>query len=207
MDLYAVLGVKKTATLEEIRRAYRQHAVKLHPDRNPGNKEAERKFKDISEAYDVLSDSDKRTKYDRDKSAPPPPPPNYPVAKVSVEVEVTGWDIQNGADKTVTISRRRRCPSCRGTGRLWNNRQTCGLCLGAGCEPCEWTGRLVHCGACWGTGNDHEVTTILIRIPAGTPPHGRGKFVAYGDLWGLRGPFYVYANIVPKIHKPGLIVR
>jgi curved DNA-binding protein len=64
-DYYAVLGVNKSATTEEIKKAFRKLAVKYHPDRNPGNKAAEEKFKEISEAYEVLGDSDKRSKYDQ----------------------------------------------------------------------------------------------------------------------------------------------
>ncbi|PMP69261.1 MAG: molecular chaperone DnaJ [Thermodesulfobacterium geofontis] len=63
-DYYAILGVPRDATQEEIKRAYRRLALKYHPDRNPGNKEAEEKFKEISEAYEVLSDPEKRAIYD-----------------------------------------------------------------------------------------------------------------------------------------------
>lgn len=64
-DFYAVLGVSKTATPEEIKRAYRKIARKHHPDLNPGDKDAESKFKDLNEANEVLSDPEKRQKYDR----------------------------------------------------------------------------------------------------------------------------------------------
>lgn len=64
-DYYAVLGVSKTASSDEIKKKFRQLALKYHPDRNPGDKNAENKFKEISEAYEVLSDDNKRTKYDR----------------------------------------------------------------------------------------------------------------------------------------------
>ena len=63
-DLYAVLGVSKDASQDEIKSAYRKLAMKYHPDRNPGNKEAEEKFKNISAAYDVLGDETKRRSYD-----------------------------------------------------------------------------------------------------------------------------------------------
>lgn len=63
-DYYQILGVNKTAKTEEIKKAYRKLALKYHPDKNKGNKEAETKFKEISEAYEVLKDPEKRNKYD-----------------------------------------------------------------------------------------------------------------------------------------------
>ena len=64
-DYYEVLGVEKGASAEEIKKAYRKSAMKYHPDRNPGDKEAEEKFKELGEAYEVLSDDDKRSRYDQ----------------------------------------------------------------------------------------------------------------------------------------------
>ena len=64
-DYYEILGVAKNAGEAEIKKAYRQMAIKFHPDKNPGNKEAEEKFKEAAEAYEILSDSEKRSMYDR----------------------------------------------------------------------------------------------------------------------------------------------
>lgn len=68
-DYYAALGVSKTASADEIKKAYRRLAVKYHPDKNPGDKAAEEKFKAISRAYEVLGDKDKRAQYDQFGSA------------------------------------------------------------------------------------------------------------------------------------------
>ena len=64
-DYYEVLGVDKSASAEDIKKAYRKKAIQYHPDKNPGDKEAEEKFKEAAEAYDVLSDPQKRARYDQ----------------------------------------------------------------------------------------------------------------------------------------------
>ena len=64
-DYYEVLGVSKGSSLDEIKKAYRKLAIKYHPDRNPGDKEAEANFREATEAYEVLSDDKKRPIYDQ----------------------------------------------------------------------------------------------------------------------------------------------
>src|ERR1051326_8788706 len=63
-DYYEVLGLQRSATLDDIKKAYRKLAAKYHPDKNPGDASAEEKFKEVQNAYDTLSDADKRKQYD-----------------------------------------------------------------------------------------------------------------------------------------------
>ena len=64
-DYYEVLAIAKSASEDEIKKAYRKMAIKYHPDKNPGDKPAEEKFKEAAEAYEVLSDAKKKAQYDR----------------------------------------------------------------------------------------------------------------------------------------------
>ncbi|HXW18712.1 MAG TPA: molecular chaperone DnaJ [Candidatus Acidoferrales bacterium] len=101
-DYYELLGVPRKAPLKEIRQAYRKLARKYHPDLNPGDKSAEEKFKEIQEAYDVLSDTKKRQMYDQfgfntPGSAPPPPGSGYYNASPDdVQFDFGGFDFGGG---------------------------------------------------------------------------------------------------------------
>lgn len=109
-DLYAVLGVTKAASIDEIRSAYRKLALGLHPDRNPGDKEKERKFKEISQAYEVLSDDGRRSRYDMERSNPyrvpvPVPTPFFRGGRGGFTFTPAGFSTSNTVDlgKTVQI--------------------------------------------------------------------------------------------------------
>ena len=104
-DYYEVLGVSKTATADEIKSAYRKLAMKYHPDRNPGDKAAEEKFKEAAEAYDVLHDAEKRQRYDQ-----------------------FGHAGMNGGAGFFQV--RQQCPRCGGEGSILE--KPCKKCRGEG---------------------------------------------------------------------------
>jgi len=178
-DYYATLGVGRNASAEEIKKAYRKLALQYHPDKNPGNKEAEEKFKQINEAYAVLSDPEKRANYDRYGTAVPGTAggnfgdifdlfeqvfgfrtpggagraPRGEDLEVAVEMELV--DVLHGAEKPIEYDRLVTCEACRGQG---GRRQTCRTCGGRGMlEQIQRTflGNIVAqvpCTACRGRG-------------------------------------------------------
>ncbi len=154
MDYYAVLGVEKSATLEQIKKAYRSLAKMWHPDRNPGDADAETKFKAIQEAHDVLSDSLKRATYDRRsepsmnfrrrKPGPTPSPGShfdevmeeffgggsFRGRNIQVRVEIDLKEVVTGCTKQIKIKKRKRCIKCDGKG--YSSSTSCMSCNGTG---------------------------------------------------------------------------
>jgi len=145
-DYYEILGVEKTATLDEINKAYRKLALQYHPDRNPGDKEAETRFKEIAEAHEILKDQEKRARYDRYGHAglegvEMPDVSNADFfsqilrefsgifggggggrsdrragADLQCELELTLEEAARGVQREITIRRATRCRSCGGDG-------------------------------------------------------------------------------------------
>jgi molecular chaperone DnaJ len=140
-DYHDILNVSREASDEEIKKAYRQLALKYHPDRNPGNKEAEELFKEINEAYSVLGDPDKRSRYQRYGNAEGSPFVDFGFRKDFDDVfndlfsdffggkrprERKGEDLRYnlelefeeavfGVEKEIEIPREEKCPSCNGS--------------------------------------------------------------------------------------------
>ena len=101
-DFYELLGVSRKANAKEIRSAFRKFARKYHPDLNPGDKSSEEKFKQLQEAYDVLSDAKKRQMYDQhgfysDNYQPGAPPPGNDPEDARVNFDFGGFDFNSGA--------------------------------------------------------------------------------------------------------------
>lgn len=153
-NYYEILGVDKNATQEEIKKTYRKLSIKYHPDKNPGNKEAEEKFKEIAEAYSILSNEEKRKKYDFELEMKTKggfnPFSNFhsgfgdffsgfgrqqPIERggdIYVNVNVSLQDIYNNKNGKINYTKHIPCHHCNGTGAENGNVKTCTVCHGRG---------------------------------------------------------------------------
>lgn len=161
-DYYETLGVSRSATEEEIKKAFRRLAVKYHPDKNPGDKKAEEHFKEINEAYAVLSDAQKRRTYDTFGHAGPGGGFDFDFgaggfgdvfsdifedffgtprrgrrrpargADLRYDLEISLEEAVFGKEVKLRLPRWEVCPDCRGTGAKDGKLKTCADCGGAG---------------------------------------------------------------------------
>ena len=154
-DYYEVLGVSKTATDDELKKAFRKLAKQYHPDLHPGDKECEEKFKEVNEAYEVLSDKDKRAKYDQFGHAGVDPnygagggagaggfggfggggsqQRRYRGSDLRVKVKLTLKEISTGVEKKFKLKKYVPCDQCHGTGAEGDGgSETCPTCKGSG---------------------------------------------------------------------------
>jgi DnaJ-class molecular chaperone len=194
-DYYQTLGVSRTASLDEIKKAHRQLARKYHPDLNPGDKEAEAKFKEVQEAYEVLSDPEKRKRYDRlggdwKAGAEFRPPPGWEEATVEGGDlgDLFGEDRIGGfSDFFGTLFGGRRRGFGAGAGFRLRGRdveaeapitleeahrgtsRTLSLEIDEPCAECGGAGEKNQkpCPACHGRGTRPGRRTLEVSIPAG----------------------------------------
>jgi molecular chaperone DnaJ len=158
-DYYEILGVGRDAGDADVKRAYRQLAMQYHPDRNPGNKQAEERFKEASEAYAVLSDPDKRAQYDRFGTVSPGGGFEGGLGTLfedifenffsgggrrsrsraargedlQYELKIALEDAARGLETKIQIPRPEACEECRGSGvAAGGRRETCDTCRGRG---------------------------------------------------------------------------
>ena len=161
-DYYEVLEVAKTATAEEIKKAYRKKAIQYHPDKNPGDKEAEEKFKEAAEAYEVLSDPQKRARYDQYGFAGMGGAGGFSGGGMSMEDIFThfgdifqgaGFDLGDIGEMFMGGGGRSRGPRVhRGSDMRVKVRLTLEE-IAAGCEKKIKVRKLVQCKDCHGTGS------------------------------------------------------
>lgn len=174
-DYYTVLGVSRTASPDEIRKAFRKLALKYHPDRNPGDVDAETRFREVAEAWDVLGDPEKRVRYDRlgplyTPSGRPPSPdemndilrdalnglfrrrrPDGPGEDLKYTISLTLEEAARGLERTLTVGRTVRCRECDGSGDAREGRTPCETCNGTGKSATRRLFR-TECATCDGKG-------------------------------------------------------
>lgn len=145
-NLYSILGLSEKATPEEIKKSYRKLSLQYHPDKNPGNAEAEEKFKEITAAYSILSDPDKKQRYDLTGSISDDPINHFSVSRYDIVIEVSYEQLIFGQKKEIKFKEmimvnengdeieKVICSSCRGRGGLVTGpfRLMCGKCRGDG---------------------------------------------------------------------------
>ena len=212
-DYYAILGVRKTADASEIKKKFRQLALKYHPDRNLGNKAAEAKFKEISEAYDVLADEDKRAKYARFREYWEHGSPRYASARsksssssnTKVDFNSTDFSQYSNFDEFINeLLGRFSSPNSSSTQtqtqtRYSNSQTGSGTKTKTSTKDKNITIYLTYAEAFHGTTKQINLgsETVEVRIPAGAKPGSRIRLPAKGQSsYGtLRGDLYLNVEL------------
>jgi molecular chaperone DnaJ len=223
-DYYKVLGVKKEATEQEIKQAYRRMARKHHPDVNPGDKTAESKFKEINEAYEILSDKEKRSKYDTygdqwqyadqfARSGAGPQQQYWQSGPQAQEFRFEDGDLdsifgefmgggrrgsrfaQENLDAELAVEVTLE-EAYQGTRRIVS------LESPEPCATCGGTGKIrnVACSVCRGTGVVSNAKRIEVQIPAGVGDGSRVRIAGKGRQGrrGKVGDLYLVISVAPN---------
>src|ERR1044072_6602422 len=199
-DYYEVLGVERTAAAAEIKKAYRKLAAQYHPDRNPGDGEAEERFNEAAEAYAVLSDTDKRARYvsfahgGRRRGGRR----GTPGADLCSDLELSFEKAPFGATQTLQVPRLEVCEDCKGSGSAGGSAPvTCNACGGVGqmrfsqgfltvartCPQCQGRGTVISdpCKRCRGQRRVEQERTLEVKVPAGVEEGARMRLTGEGE--------------------------
>ncbi len=225
-DFYEVLGVSRSADEKEIKRAFRKLARKFHPDANPGNKEAEKRFKEISEAYETLRDPEKRAQYDRfgrTGAGVPPPGAQGPFGGAGGPF---AWDANYGPGygaqdfgnledllgdllgRSGAAARRQRGRDVTFEIELTLNEAFTGVArhlsvpMPVVCPQCHGSGVRgagAVCPVCGGQGQVEQTKRLEVKIPAGVQTGAKIRLAGQGAPGpsGVRGDLYLIPRILP----------
>ena len=223
-DYYEVLGVNRNATNDELKKAYRKLALKYHPDKNPGDRNAEQRFKEAANAYGVLSDPKKRKMYDLRGSAGLDDM-GFHGFESSADIFSNFGDIfgdifgkrsyrertmpQKGSDlrNDITIS---FTDAALGSERQlrFTMSEACGICNGTGAR----SGAPTVCPQCNGEGRVAKTKSLSVKIPAGISNGSALKLSGQGEAGirgGRAGDLYIHVKIAshPYFEREGLNIR
>lgn len=224
-DYYRILGIKRDASEQEIKQAYRKLARKYHPDVNPGDASAEAKFKEINEAYEVLSDKEKKQKYDRygdqwqyaDQFANAGDSQNFSRQGSTQGFQFEEGDLSDlfgglfGRGRTGGFGRQSRSSRGRdieqpvevtleeafsGSNRILSMESR------EACPSCSGTGRIQNavCSACMGSGMVSGLKRIEVKIPAGVRDGSRVRVSGKGEAGygsGKPGDLFLITSVIP----------
>ena len=222
-DFYKLLEVDKNASEAEIKKSYRKMAMKFHPDRNKDNPEAaEKKFKQIKEAYEILSDPKKRSAYDQFGHAGVDPQMGGGRggfggggADLRYNLELTLEEAVGGTEATVKVPVLVTCGECSGSGaKKGSSPVTCTTCHGHGqvrmqqgffsvqqtCPTCRGSGKQIKdpCPKCYGQGRIQETKTLSVKVPPGVDTGDRIRLAGEGEAGvngGPSGDLYVQVQV------------
>ncbi|MFV0565367.1 MAG: DnaJ C-terminal domain-containing protein [Flavobacteriaceae bacterium] len=189
-DYYEILEVSRSATTVEIKKAYRKKAIQYHPDKNPGDKEAEAKFKEAAEAYEVLSDENKKARYDQfghqafegggfSGFGGGGGQRRVKGSNLRIRVKLTLEEVANGVEKKIKVKRKvkakgttyKTCSTCNGTGQVTRIANTIlgRMQTSSPCSACGGAGEIIDKKPTDADAQGLKVVedTVSINIPAG----------------------------------------
>ena len=222
-DYYDMLGVDRSASADDLKKTYRKLAMQHHPDRNPGDKAAEQKFKEISHAYDVLKDDQKRAADDRYGAAAfenggggrRQQGGTGRGSDLRYNLEISLEEAFAGSEARIRVPTSVSCDDCSGMGAAPGSKPvTCQTCQGRGriraqqgfftversCTSCQGAGRVIEnpCRTCSGSGRVRREKTLQVKIPAGVEDGTRIRLAGEGEA-GMRGAatgdLYVFLSV------------